>query len=536
MLALVAVTACGRVDPVDPKPFELRIAPVITRATEVNFENGDCIGVDIVKDEGVFVSNSMLTYSEGTFSGGQQWYLNGEDRCSIKAYYPYDGAGFPQTYTVGSDQTSGAGKYDLMTAFKSGVKPQEDPVTMVFYHQFSQLVMTMDNPSGVDIESVTFKGLVPTVSLSVSDDGAVVSEADYDGGVVDIEAEPVQKGLRYRAIVVPQTMSFGVSVKANGGVVVGKFSDVTMKPGYTYTIEAKVTPEGIAFSLSGEIHSWENGGVIDPDEPDEPDNPDEPDQPDDPDNPLPPGDRTYEEGDGYFVYGGIKYKTVAMKDGRTWMAENLRWIPEGLTPSNDLENVKAGIYCPVVINSDHSAVEFSTDKSAIQSKGYLYQIETALGLKVGDLTTEEQAKSLEGAQGVCPPGWHVPTGTEILNLIGKIALYGELKTDAPYYDSKSGNATMELLNADGFNAASWGAVVVQDNTKTAATLMGFLKNYPDEVASGYVCGSSFAAISEKDGAITNFQFWSFMPMTSNGTFNGAKQGYRMAAPVRCIKD
>ena len=534
---MALVPGCKGVEVIETVPAAVSIEPVITRATEVNFEDGDRIGIDIIKDAdgSLYASNALLAYTEGKFSGDLKWYADGGEYCSVKAYYPYDAAGFPSRFTIGGDQSTGAGKYDLMTAFKSGVKPQESPVTMVFQHQFSQLLLVMDNPSAVPVESVIFNGLYPSVDISISDDGTVVSEADYSAPTIDIKAEAVQPGQRYRAIVVPQTTPFRISVSAKGGCVVGSFPEVTMKPGYTYTVEAKVTGDGMAFSLAGEIRSWENGGVIDPD-PDDPDVPDDPDDPADPDEPLPPGDRTYEEGDGYFIYGGIKYNTVKMKDGRVWMAENLRWVPEGLAPCSDISNVTAGIYCPIAINADHTAAEFSSDPAIIQSHGYLYQIETALGLAVGDLTTEEQAKSLDGAQGVCPPGWHVPTGAEIHGLIGKIATYGDIDTSAPYYDAQMGNASMALLNADGFNADSWGAVTVQDNTKTSATLMGFLKSYPDDVASGYVCGSSFASLTEKDGVITNFQFWAFMPMTSNGTFNGAKQSYRIAAPVRCIKD
>lgn len=239
-------------------------------------------------------------------------------------------------------------------------------------------------------------------------------------------------------------------------------------------------------------------------------------------------------------YGGVSYKIVKLKDGKWWMAENLRYVPEGITPSSDLKNVTAGVYYPIALNSDKTGVEFSTDDAVIQRNGYLYQSEVALGLNVGDLTSVEQAQALEGAQGICPEGWHIPTSAEILGLVGKSASL-TTNTAAPYYDNTSQNGQISLINADGFNVDAYGAVSIQDNTKTAATLMGYLQASPGIVSSGYICGSSYAGVSynTKDDAssgVKNLQFHAFMPMASIGTLNGSKLSYRIAASVRCVKD
>lgn len=245
--------------------------------------------------------------------------------------------------------------------------------------------------------------------------------------------------------------------------------------------------------------------------------------------------------DGAFLeYAGVKYRTVKMNDGRTWMAENLRYVPEGITPSKDLNNVKAGVYYPIVMNSGKTAVEFSTSEDVIKSNGYLYQSEVALGLKVGDLTSVEQAKRLEGVQGICPDGWHIPTINEIVALVGKAVSPVKTNENAPYYDKAKKNSSMELLNADGFNANAWGIVSIGDNTQTSATLKGFITTYTEGVGSGFICGSSYADVSynTKDDAtsgVKNLLFYGFMPMMNSGSFNGSKLSYRIAAPVRCIK-
>lgn len=238
---------------------------------------------------------------------------------------------------------------------------------------------------------------------------------------------------------------------------------------------------------------------------------------------------------------GNVYKVVKLADGNYWMAENLRYVPEGLTPSNDLNNVTAGVYYPIKLSDDHKSVVFTTDANDIKAAGYLYQAETAFGLAVNSLKSEDEAKKLEGIQGICPAGWHIPTATEILNLVGKAVSPFENNESAPYYDTDKKNATIEKLNADGFNISANGAVSIIDNTKTSATLLGWLKANPDIIGSGYIYGSTFAGISykEKDNAesgIKNMQFLGLMPMATTGTANGSKIAYKIGAAVRCVKD
>ena len=239
-------------------------------------------------------------------------------------------------------------------------------------------------------------------------------------------------------------------------------------------------------------------------------------------------------------YGDNAYLASKMKDGKVWMTENLHYLPEGYTPSTDLKNVTAGIYMPVVLNEDHTAATFGTDDDA-RYQGYLYQSEVALGLKVGDITSEEQAKALEGTQGICPEGWHIPTIDDITGLVGKAVAPIVTNEKAPYYDTDKKYGSMDLLNEDGFLADAWGAVSIVDNTKTSATLMGWLKANPDQISSGYICGSSFAGISyitanDPASGIKNVQFYGFMPMANNGTFNGSKLSYRIGASVRCVRN
>lgn len=246
---------------------------------------------------------------------------------------------------------------------------------------------------------------------------------------------------------------------------------------------------------------------------------------------------------GKFTYDGKEYPIVQMKDGRWWMAKNLAYLPEGMTPSTDNTEVTAGVFAPLKVKADKTGAEFATDEATIDANGYLYQAEVALGLKVGDITTVEQAQALEKAQGICPPGWHVPAISEILALVGKSA--GETtNTSAPYYDGANGS--IALLNADGFNMGAYGFVSILDVTRTSGTLSGWYTGYPDKLASSMFCGSSYAGVTyntsgDAASGIKNLQFHGFMPMTNKATeaeytCNGSKVSYRIAGPLRCVRN
>lgn len=92
--ALLTLTACNKTPengtaPVDFSQYKLRVEPVITRVTETNFEQGDAIGLSVVRAGGDYAANVPLNYDGTAFSGDLNWYDDGEEACTVKAYYPY---------------------------------------------------------------------------------------------------------------------------------------------------------------------------------------------------------------------------------------------------------------------------------------------------------------------------------------------------------------------------------------------------------------------------------------------------------------
>ena len=519
--ALLALAACNKnskpdTPPVDFSQYKLRVEPVITRVTETNFESGDAIGLSVAKPSVDYAANVKLTYDGTAFSGDLNWYEDGEVASTLKAYYPYkEGEALPTSFTVQHDQSKGTAASDFVSAVKENVLPSANAVPVVFKHRPSRLVTTVKNNTGADIESIVFEEFVPQAHIAADLTAKVVDGAKWQ------PLTPFFKDDKYYLIVPAQTVKPVVKVTAGGKTLTQQLTEVSLEPGKQYSLSMVVNKEEIKVVLAGEIENWDDGGEIGG------------------------GGASFTENleEGYFTYDGVKYNVVKMKDGKWWMAQNLAYLPEGCTPATDLTAVTAGVFAPIQVNAGQTAAEFTTDPAVVARNGYLYQAEVALGLKVGDLTSVADAQKLEAAQGICPKGWHIPTLQDIKGLVGKCA--GETtNADAPYYSN--GDGLIKLLNADGFNMEAVGAVSIQDNTKTSGSFMGFLSAYKDRLSSGMFCGSTYAGVTyntsgDEASGVKNLQFYGLMPMTNKAsedlyTCNGTKVSYRIAAPVRCVRN
>ena len=90
-LAVLTLAACQKTPKTEPQPvdfsrYSVRLEPVITRATETNFESGDAIGLSITRAAGSYATNEKLTYDGSAFSGSLNWYSEGTDEATLKAY------------------------------------------------------------------------------------------------------------------------------------------------------------------------------------------------------------------------------------------------------------------------------------------------------------------------------------------------------------------------------------------------------------------------------------------------------------------
>lgn len=217
---------------------------------------------------------------------------------------------------------------------------------------------------------------------------------------------------------------------------------------------------------------------------------------------------------------GNVYRIATLSDGRTWMLDNLRFLPQDYEASKDVNEKDNGVWFPVVINADGNGAEFG-NAADVQRFGYLYNVSVALGEDAeyikGIMTAVDTDKSMtaaqglaelktkEGAQGICPEGWYVPTIDDYK------ALY------------KAPNDNLGALGAQGFIIKDFGALTIGSLTVAKATISGYTTN---KMNMTYLILSTPASYKQIQAAMTN---------VTNNTAATANMGGLSAAALRCIK-
>ena len=510
-----------------PANSRITISPVITRATEVNFETGDKIGVTIIQnDDFVYAENKQMTFNDGVFAGDLLWYPEGNDKSQIVAYYPYREGNTPTSFSVEADQTTGYGASDLMAASNKDVLPTVNTITMNFKHLLTKLVINVTKEVEANITSIALKGSIPTATLDLA---ALTVTADANVAATNITAQVVEANKTYRALIVPQTVALTLEVATSDGKTLPqKLTSTTLAQGGQYSVNIRVLPDDIEVKLIGDIENWTDEGEIGAD------------------NEIP-----FEEhlDENYFLYDNVKYNTVTLANGTTWMAEPLIYLPKGYTPSTD-PTADSHVWYPYEIKADGATVA-TTEESAIKELGYLYDFQVALG---GKEITESNLNSFEGAQGICPKGWHIPTRLEYFNLVGKTTndVDGKVPANgdkALFYDAVYDGAKISSLNNAGFNYQFSGVRMATSLTgagsyqKTAIAEDANIQTaWHGKPAMNYLMTSTaFKPVyNSTSGLLTNIQFFGLMSTInakySEGRLSLSYVSIKAGMQVRCIRD
>jgi len=509
MSAVLAIAACQQPVQPDMAPGKVQVEPVITRATEVNFEAGDQIGLTMTKVNGTeaYADNAALTFDGTVFTGDLMWYADAYSEADVYAYYPYETEGVPAVYTAVADQTAGIAQADFMAASKKGVLPTPNAITMIFKHMMTKIVVNIDNVSSATVEDVIIAGSAVSASLDIENQTVTAASE-----TADIKAYNADAGKVWKAIIVPGTTKLELVVSlSNGKKITQPLAEMTLNSGGQYTINARIIQDNMIVNASGEIENWTDEGEIGFE-----------------------GEGTTEdipveftEYDGYFVYDGVEYKTVTLADGNTWMAENLRFIPRGRTVSSDpVED--AGIWYPAA-NEEKVA-----DPALVETLGLLYDAATAFG---AEEITLENAGTFEGCQGICPEGWHIPTVTEMTGLVGHSSNSALVNTAAPYYDATIKGASIAALADAGW---PWQFASARNKTSTTGKGTYMVTNYNGIYGiMSYIIGSTLhQATTNDDGSLKNVQYHYFMPLynASNEKISVAYGNFLSGASVRCVKN
>ena len=511
-----------------PSDSRITISPIITRATEVNFESGDKIGVTITQNgDFVYAENKLMTFNDGVFAGDLLWYPEGNDKSQIVAYYPYREGNTPASFSVQTDQTTGYGASDLMAASKSDILPTTSVISMNFKHMFTKLLINVTKEVEANISSIALKGSIPTATLDLA---ALTVTADANVTATNITAQAVEANKTYRAIIVPQTVALTLEVVTSDGKTLSqKLTSATLAQGGQYSVNIRVLPDDIEVKLSGEIDGWTDEGEIGAD-----------------------NEISFEEhlDQNYFLYDDVKYNTVTLANGTTWMAEPLIYLPKEYTPSTD-PTADSHVWYPYEIKADGATVA-TTEESAIKELGYLYDFQVALG---GKEITESNLNSFEGAQGICPKGWHIPTRLEYFNLVGKTTndVDGKVPADgdkALFYNAVYDGAKISSLNNAGFNYQFSGVRMATSLTgagsyqKTAiAEDANIQTSWHGKPAMNYLMTSTaFKPVyNSTSGLLTNIQFFGLMSTInaskySEGRLSLSYVSIKAGMQLRCVRD
>ena len=191
----------------------------------------------------------------------------------------------------------------------------------------------------------------------------------------------------------------------------------------------------------------------------------------------------------FFIYDGKTYPIVKLADGKWWMAAPLAYVPAGKAVSSDPKE-DAGIW--YTYTSDGKKATPMTS----YTDGFLYDYPTAFGVGIDDITygTRDEFKAgtvignfrtFEGTQGICPPGWYIPTRADFLKLVGysvKDDSTGETADvkdpTAVYYDSSvlNGGSSVTVFNKAGWNFAFLGVRAKTSKSQTGSYNLAITDN------------------------------------------------------------
>ena len=224
-------------------------------------------------------------------------------------------------------------------------------------------------------------------------------------------------------------------------------------------------------------------------------------------------------------YGGVEYNIVKMKDGRTWMADNLRYIPEGMTVSASDFSANTGIWYPVVTKGDKD-VEASTGESVIAAQGYFYS--PAVAFANSSLTWALNVDQTAN-QGICPDGWHIPTNAEIIALVGKCNDKTLTDESAPYYNATDQRCNLKDLNTDGFNLYPYSYVNNGASYGNRVLNTAGVEDFRGMNSMGYIYSSTGRSATQCYAIMVS-------NVAASTTAVSAYMNLTFGAQVRCIKN
>lgn len=249
-----------------------------------NFENGAKINVYIFENSGTTYTYGTSGLLEYTADGNGNLDVKDPGGSSVPQYFPANGHGidvwgvYPSTVTESSiskdfsienDQTSDADykASDLMFATEKTNQKKGAPISLIFAHKLSKIIVKLDKEPGVNADLTDAVIKLTNVSTKVP-----LTKVDHTGillGTASTNQQDIKELTigKYEAIngtaaiVIPQptsTMKFKVELASGGTYTASIPSDPgNFAPNTAYTYTLKLKANGITVTAS--IEDWTPG-------------------------------------------------------------------------------------------------------------------------------------------------------------------------------------------------------------------------------------------------------------------------------------
>ena len=276
----VALAACTTKEEVEPQTSQyVRFYPLMTRATETQFEQGDQISISAVhptagtelKTSGNYADNIPYVFSGGMFvpekEDGIKLPLGEESGLAYYAVYPQqDALATEGTFTVQQDQREHKNRTlsDFCTVFVPTTGNKD--VYLKFWHRMSRICVDL---TGITIQPVTMQ--LKNMSLEVAFDLNANTYASTGGGVSDVYMS-MESNKRFEAILPPQdfniTTDIIVTIDGRDYNVTSTRSADVFRTGmeYDYRLiyidgEIRLVGEPVEVAIDGEIYPWSTSDI-----------------------------------------------------------------------------------------------------------------------------------------------------------------------------------------------------------------------------------------------------------------------------------
>ncbi len=263
-------------------------------------------------------------------------------------------------------------------------------------------------------------------------------------------------------------------------------------------------------------------------------------------------------------YGGVKYHAKLFGDNY-WFIENLRYVPSGYTVSNNyLESTsdksKCIFYPAKQTGVDNNKITYEPGSEANtelnEKVGLLYNIYAYLQKTELPAPTDTVAhKAYNGAQGICPDGWHLPTHEEWNTLVSystksdiwevrsgendKALFYETYNYDKNGTPTPTSHTSITKANECGFNFYPVGTITATNTAPFSTGVAKAPEEFKNMFSLTYFASSSICNLgSSTSPSIKSFGVMTIMTNDTNyshGRLSLAAVESSYAVSVRCVK-